>query len=253
METQVSPMCWSSKKPNQPFQWIPLMMKSLSVYRRMSPMREWISLYTMIWSRPKVFGHLIYPERSTKKNIERDIHHFLRQVFQRCPRLDRRQPQPRRIFVKEVKEYETPHAHFVMETPDGMSPQEFRRLCVRIWEKIALRDRRHVRETRRWRTGCLDYQPTSRKPVLIKNGVFPKDTFTKTPKRYPETCVYPSDRDLAKVVLVDSIVGAVEYCMKWTERTDGDYIGEVMFNDDNAFPGGYHVRGYSTSKVILKD
>jgi hypothetical protein len=56
-----------------------------------------------------VYGSLVYPEMYHRNNLTTDIHHFLRQVFQRCKPLSWKDPQLKRVFYEEVKDGEGVH------------------------------------------------------------------------------------------------------------------------------------------------
>lgn len=114
-----------------------------------------------------VHGSLVYPERYHQRNPTTDLHHFFRQVFQRCPKRLGNDPQLKRVFFEEVKDGEGVHFHFIMETPREMEMSKFTDLCETRWENIATRDRRHKKQKKRLERAsrCSRSQP---KTFLIK-------------------------------------------------------------------------------------
>jgi len=209
---------------------------------------RWVNREVSNWKNITVFGSLIYPTLYQKQNIHRDIHHFLRQVFQKCPRLLRTDAQAKRIFFEEVKDGESPHCHFIMEVPNGMSPEDFSSLCAKTWKGIALRERRHKAEMKRLKSGYCRYRAGEPRTVCIKQG-------ERHALKYPNNERSKHDTYCGRDALADiQIVHPQEkgivtkYCLKWHGKSpDTDFSSDLMPSDGFQ----WKVRGHSTETVLL--
>jgi hypothetical protein len=190
-----------------------------------------------------VYGSLVYPEKFHQNNLTTDIHHFLRQVFQRCKPLSWKDPQLRRVFFEEVKDGEGAHCHFFMETPHKMSVPEFAKLCETRWRGIATRNRRYAMQMKRLKRGAKRSmeQPTT---VLIKKGMSLIGQ-TKSNK----VVVLPDDRThqgLAVVVEVKTLDELTAYSLKWKKSGDARFSSDLMVGGSEL-----QFRGHSTKLVLL--
>lgn len=221
-----------------------------NLYRAETPMRPVTYDGAFLVSRLEpikdrcVFGSLVYPSRYHRQNLRRDLHHFLRQVFQQCRRLERREAQLKRVFFEEVHDGEGVHAHFVMEVPADRTPEAFARLCEQIWTRIALRERRAHTEARQWRRSMVRYHPLEPRTRLIKHG----DRFTQQYRHLvvSESQTSRSSRALAQVVAVDDVTGVISYCLKWDGSQDSRFASAVICEAST-----WTVRGHSTATLLV--
>ena len=190
-----------------------------------------------------VYGALIYPERFHRNNLTTDIHHFLRQVFQRCKPLAWKDAQLRRVFFEEVKDGEGAHCHFFMEAPHEMSISEFAKLCEKRWKTIATRNRRYAMQMKRLKRGAKR-SPRQPKTVIIKKGI-PLIGQTKSSK----VVVLPDNRThqgLAVVVEVKTLDELTAYSLKWKNSGDARFSSDLMVGGSDL-----KIRGHCTKLILL--
>lgn len=161
-----------------------------------------------------IFGSLIYPTRRTPQNsnLTQDLHHFLRQVFQKAPRRNWEEPQLKRLFVIEQSEQCGIHAHFLLECPAGMNRETFMTLCRERWVCIALRDYRAAEAWSRLSSGTRIH-PDETRTMLIKNRQIMRPSFPQGEPRSPIALMRDSRR-LAVIRPVDHLRGGTGYCLK---------------------------------------
>lgn len=193
-----------------------------------------------------VYGSLVYPEMYHHNNLTTDLHHFLRQVFQRCKKLSWRDPQLKRVFFEEVKDGEGVHCHFFMETPREMEMPEFIDLCETRWRKIASRNRRHAKEIERLKHApqCSPLQP---KTFLIKKEM-PRIERIASPIEIDLEVLAgnPSLERLAQVKKVETLDDLTKYSLKWMNRTDPRFSSDLMTGGSDLT-----IRGHCTRLVLL--
>lgn len=191
-----------------------------------------------------IFGSLIYPTRRRPQNVNltTDLHHFLRQVFQKLPRLTWRDHQLSRLFVIEESEECGIHSHFLMETPRGMNQEKFIVIIRERWVSIALRDYREADEWNRLNRGTK-ISLMEKRTLLIKNNQIVRSSFPEPvwnvplrPNRNP--------RKLADLRPVTNLRGGTGYCLKSDGNDDLNLESAIVFNPTTA---DVRVRGHSLS------
>ena len=190
-----------------------------------------------------VYGSLVYPEKYHQSNLTTDLHHFLRQVFQRCKRLSRKDPQLKRVFFVEVKDGEGVHCHFFMETPREMSVAEFADLCKTRWRGIATRNHRYALQMKRL-TREMKRSKLPAKTVLIKKGI-PLIGQIKF-KRVLDLSEYSPPPRLAKVIPIETLQDLTEYSLKWMTSGDSRFSSDTMSGSADLA-----IRGHCTKLVLL--
>lgn len=192
-----------------------------------------------------VFGSLVYPSRGCsylpEVNIVRHLHHFIRQVLDQLPRRTGITPQLKRMFVIENNDEAGRHAHFIFETPRGMTSEDFMEVCRESWTSIALRERRQVAELRELNKGTTIH-PTEQRTILIKNKRLSRPGFPTT-REIQRT----SKRRLADLEPVYDLLGAVCYCLK-LEGVDSEYESGAVVLD--ATTTEWWIKGHSPTMCL---
>lgn len=193
-----------------------------------------------------VYGSLVYPEMYHRNNLTTDIHHFLRQVFQRCTPLSWKDPQLKRVFYEEVKDGEGVHCHFFMETPREMSVPDFIDLCETRWRGIATRNRRHAMQMKRLKQG-LKLSTRQPRTFLIKNGK-PCIGQVKTTMDidFEVLAGNPRLERLAQVRKIETLENLTEYSLKWMKSNDPRFSSAMMTGVLKP-----SIRGHCTQLVLL--
>lgn len=193
-----------------------------------------------------VYGSLVYPEKYHRNNLTTDIHHFLRQVFQRCKPLSWKDPQLKRVFYEEVKDGEGVHCHFFMETPHEMEVPDFIDLCETRWRGIATRNRRHAMQMKRLNQG-LKLSTRQPRTFLIKNG---KPCIGQVKTRieidFEDLSGNPRLERLTKVVPIETLDDLTEYSLKWMTSNDPRFSSNLMTGVLKP-----SIRGHCTQLVLL--
>lgn len=196
--------------------------------------------------RRLVYGSLVYPERYNQSNLTTDLHHFLRQVFQRCKKRLGKDPQLKRVFFEEVKDGEGVHCHFFMETPCEMEMSTFIDLCERTWRRIATRNRRHAMQMKRLKQ-VPKLSPLRPKTFLVENGKPCIGLIESTINIDLEVLSSsPTLERLAKVIPIETLDDLTRYSLKWKNSTDPRFSSDLM-------TGGSEIaiRGHCTKLVLL--
>lgn len=193
-----------------------------------------------------VYGSLVYPERYHQNNLTTDLHHFLRQVFQRCIPLTWKDPQLKRVFFEEIKDGEAVHCHFFMETPREMEMSEFIDLCETRWRRIATRNRRYAKQMERLKHAprCSPLQP---KTLLIKKEM-PRIGRITSPIEidFEVLAGNPSLDRLAQVRKIETLDDLTSYSLKWMNSTDPRFSSAMMTGGSELT-----IRGHCTRLVLL--
>ena len=190
-----------------------------------------------------VYGSLVYPERYHQSNLTTDVHHFLRQVFQRCKPLSWKDAQLKRVFFEEVKDGEGAHCHFMMETPHEMSVTKFSRLCQKRWKTIATRNHRHALQMKRL-TREMKPSRLPAKTLLIKKGM-PLLGQIKFKKVLDLSEYCPAPR-LAEVIPIETVDELTAYSLKWMNSGDARFSSDTMSGSADLA-----IRGHCTKLVLL--
>lgn len=193
-----------------------------------------------------VYGSMVYPEMYHRNNLTTDIHHFLRQVFQRCKPLSWKDPQLKRVFYEEVKNGEGVHCHFFMETPREMSVPDFIDLCETRWRGIATRNRRYAGQMERLKQ-APKLSPLRQRTFLIKNGK-PCIGQVKTTIDidFEVLAGNPRLERLAQVREIATLENLTEYSLKWTTSNDPRFSSAIMTGVLKP-----SIRGHCTQLVLL--
>lgn len=193
-----------------------------------------------------VYGSLVYPEKYHRNNLTTDIHHFLRQVFQRCKRHSWKDAQLKRVFYEEVKDGEGVHCHFFMETPHEMSVPEFISLCESRWKCIATRNRRYARQMKRLKQG-LKLSTRQSRTFLIKNGMpCIGQVKTSIDVDFEVLAGNPRLERLAKVIPIETLDDLTKYSLKWMNSGDSRFSSDTMSGSSDLA-----IRGHCTKLVLL--
>ena len=190
-----------------------------------------------------VYGSLVYPEKYHQSNLTTDLHHFLRQVFQRCKPLSWKDPQLKRVFFEEVKDGEGAHCHFFMETPREMDMPKFMNLCETRWRGIATRNHRYALQMKRL---TRETKPSGLPPktVLIKKGI-PLIGQIKF-KRVLDLSEYCPPPRLARVIPIETLDELTKYSLKWKNSNDPRFSSDLM---TGVFKPS--IRGHCTKLILL--
>lgn len=193
-----------------------------------------------------VYGSLIYPEMYHRNNLTTDIHHFLRQLFQRCKPLSWKDSQLKRLFFEEIKDGEGAHCHFFMETPSEMSVPNFIELCETRWRGIATRNRRHAMQMKRLKQ-TPKLSPLQPKTFLIKKG---KPCVGQVASildvDYAKLAGNPEQERLAQVIPIESLDDLTWYSLKWMTSNNPRFSSDLMTGGSRP-----SIRGHSTELVLL--
>ena len=193
-----------------------------------------------------VYGSLVYPEKYHRNNLTTDIHHFLRQVFQRCKRLSWKDAQLKRVFYEEVKDGEGVHCHFFMETPHEMSVPDFISLCESRWKCIATRNCRHARQMKRLKQG-LKLSTRQPRTFLIKNRMSCiGQVKTSIDVDFEVLAGNPRLERLAQVRKIETLENLTEYSLKWMDSNDPRFSSAMMTGVLKP-----SIRGHCTQLVLL--
>ena len=190
-----------------------------------------------------VYGSFVYPEKYHQSNLTTDLHHLLRQVFQRCKPLSWKDPQLKRVFYREVKDGEGVHGHSFIETPREMSVPDFIDLCETRWRGIATRNHRHALQMERLKQGAKSPMQRST-PVLIKNGM-PLIGQIKF-KRVLDLSDYCPPPRLANVIPIENLDDLTKYSLKWMNSNDPRFSSDLMTGVLKP-----SIRGHSTKLILL--
>ena len=190
-----------------------------------------------------VYGSFVYPERYHQSDLTTDLHHLLRQIFQRCEPLSWKDTQLKRVFYREVKDGEGVHGHSFMEIPREMSMAEFADLVETRWRGIATRNYRHALQMERLKQGAKS--PIRRStPVLIKKGM-PLIEQIKF-KRVLDSSDYCPPPRLAKVIPIETLDDLTKYSLKWMNSNDPRFSSDTMTGSSE-----WKIRGHCTKLVLL--
>lgn len=193
-----------------------------------------------------VYGSLVYPEMYHQSNLTTDIHHFLRQVFQRCTPLSWRDLQLKRVFFEEVKDGEGVHCHFFMETPREMAVPKFMNLCETRWRGIATRNHRYKKQMERLKH-APQYSPLRPKTLLIKKGMPCIERIASTTDIDLEVLAgNPRDEQLARVIPIETLDDLTKYSLKWKNSNDSRFSSDLMTGVSKPT-----IRGHCTQLVLL--
>lgn len=192
-----------------------------------------------------LLGSLEYPTLSTsyRSNIHADLFHFFQRVLRHVPR--RRtwcDPQFQRQFFIEKNEDAGRHAHFILEVPSGMSPEEMMEITRDTWRQIALRERRETEYWARLNRG-IRLHPAQPRSVLVQDHTIP--TLMYAPDRIVRDSTSYRKLAVVKPVTTEAggLRGAVNYCLKWEGLESADRSGEMLLEKSTA----KWIRGHSPS------
>lgn len=188
-----------------------------------------------------VFGSLIYPTRAISYRVSptRDVHHFLRQVFQRLPRRAEKERQLMRLFAIDENDKSGIHFHFILESPNGFPLERLIAICQKAWASVALREKKAAAEWRRLHSLKVRWlAPADKKTILIKNGRIVREPKPMMPER--RNPVY-SSAGLADVTPLRSASKSVNYCLKLKREESRFAVSRARVQ----------IKGHSLDSVLL--
>ncbi|QPD02815.1 MAG: hypothetical protein Nkreftii_000589 [Candidatus Nitrospira kreftii] len=193
-----------------------------------------------------IYGSLVYPEKYHRNNLTTDLHHFLRQVFQRCQPLSWKDQQLKRVFFEEIKDDESPHSHFIMETPREMNVPEFINLCESRWNRIATRNRRHAKQMNRLKK-VPTLSPRYPKIFLVRDGKpCIRQVESQTAINPSVLAENPRWEGLGQVKPVVTLEHLTKYSLKWMTSTDTRFSSNLILGSSKP-----SIRGHRTELVLL--